>query len=89
MSSCLERNIKGKEQYYLQTSEEAAEEHDRIFFNRRTDIVVGMKDPRKEAYCKRIHRRRDHVWHMSMFKHCPYCDLGYEIIDDDSKVEIL
>ena len=89
MSSCLERNIKGKEQIYLQTCEEAAEEHDRIFFNRRTDIMVGMKDPRKEGYSKGVHRRKVHNWYISEFGHCIHCQLGLRIIEDDEVVEIV
>jgi len=83
--------MKRKEQIYLQTCEEAAEEHDRIFFNRRTDIMVGMKDPRKEGYSKGVHRRKVHNWYESEFGkgRCLHCRLGLRIIENDEVVEIV
>lgn len=80
--------MKSKEQYYLQTSEEACEEHDRIFFNRRTDIVVGMKDPKKDSYSKGVHRRKVHNWYMGEFGHCIHCQLGLRIIENGAVVLI-
>lgn len=81
--------MKSKEQYYLKTGEEACEEHDRIYFNRRTDIIVGMRDPKKESYFQRVHKRKVHNWYIKEFGHCIHCQLGLRIIENDEPVVIL
>jgi hypothetical protein len=73
----------------FKTPEEACEEHDRIYFNHRTDIIVGMKDPKPESYSQKVHKRKVHNWYMSEFGHCIHCSLGLRIIENDEKVEIL
>lgn len=79
--------MKSKEQYYLSTVEESCEEHDKTFLNRRTDIMVGMKDPKKETYSHNGHKRSTH----EKFKiiPCPYCFAHLPIIEDKDWREIL